>query len=405
MRDLTLLQGRWWDGRSFRAETVYCIGGLLTRKRPKSPTAVLDLADGFVVPPLGDAHCHHFESSATISKLVQAYLKDGVFYAQTTGNSAKGRRELNVALRVNRPDSIDVTWADATLTSTLGHPFYVYEALATGLYQAGAPTPEKLTALKTSRLAEGNAYFFADDRAMLARVWEQLENQRPDFLKVVLSRSERHAENFAKQVPGGHGLNPALLPETVQRAHKTGLRVWLHVDTAADFREGVRASVDGFAHLPGYGMGSEPTEPFLITESDAREAGRKGIYVNPTAAKAPDYAPDPQTLEKVKQVQRRNIALLQKHGVRFTVGYDSYGTGPWPEAEYLATLGGFSLPDLLRAWWTDTPQAIFPGRRIGAFHEGYEASFLVLKRNPLEQLAYLKEISLYVKQGCVLNPG
>ncbi|MGC4042510.1 MAG: hypothetical protein QM758_01755 [Armatimonas sp.] len=399
MRDLTLRNGCWWNRRGFRTETVHCVGGLLTRKRPNVPTQTIDLASGYVVPPLGDAHCHHFENSGTIGKLVQTYLTDGVFYAQTTGNSAKGRRDPNVALRVNRSDSMDVTWADATLTSTLGHPFFVYEALATGIYQAGAPTPEKLAALKTSRLAEGNAYFFADDSAMLARVWTQIEQRRPDFLKVVLSRSERHEENFAKQIPGGHGLNPVLLPEVVQRAHKAGLRVWLHVDTAADFHAGVQAGIDGFAHLPGYGMGSEAAESFLIAESDAREAGRRGIYVNPTAAKAPDYAPDPKALEFVKQTQRRNIMLLKKHGVRFTIGYDSYGTGPWPEAMYLAALGVFSLPELLHAWWTDTPQAIFPGRRISWLKEGYEASFLVVKRNPMERLENLREITFRVKQG------
>jgi imidazolonepropionase-like amidohydrolase len=394
------INGRWWDGRSFRAETVHCVGGLFTRKRPAVPTGDIDLAGGFVVPPLGDAHCHHFDGERTIVERVKSYLSEGVFYAQNAGNSAASRRDLRVALRVNRPDSVDVTWADASLTSTLGHPFFVYEALANGLYNPGETgVAEKI---KDKRKAEGDAYLFADTPEMLASVWQTVEKRRPDFLKVVLSNSQSHREKFARQVPGGHGLNPVLLPEVVARAHRSGLRVWLHVDTACDFHLGVRAGVDGFAHLPGYGMGAAAPEPYQLAEADVREAARRGVFVNVTTAIAKGYAPDPKDLERVQTVQRRNLRLLKKSGVKITIGMDSYGTGPWPEAEYLLGLGVHSLPELLSIWWTDTPRAIFPGRRIGALSDGFEASFLVLSKNPLERLDNLKEIGLRVKQGYLL---
>jgi imidazolonepropionase-like amidohydrolase len=399
---MTLKNGRWWDGRGFRAETVHTVGGLLTRRSPRVPTQTIDLAGGYVVPPLGDAHCHHFDNPATIGNLIARYLHDGIFYAQNTGNSAVNRRDPRVALRLNRPDSVDVTWADASLTGTLGHPFFVYEALANGIYRAGAPSPEALTALRTSRKAEGDAYIFADDAAMLARIWPQYESRRPDFLKVILSRSERHAEAFARQDPGGHGLDPALLPEVVTRAHRLGMRVWAHVDSAADFHTGTRAGVDGFAHLPGYGMGSESPEPFLLSEADARDAGRRGIFVNPTGAIAKNYAPDAAALKRVQAVQRRNLMLLKRHGVRLTIGMDSYGTDAWPEAQYLAELGVLSPDELLRAWWEWTPQAIFPGRRIGRLADGWEASFLVLKADPRADLQNLHGIVHRVKQGVLL---
>ncbi|WP_309714504.1 hypothetical protein [Armatimonas sp.] len=400
MRDLTLRNGLWWDGRGFRPETVHCVGGLLTRRKPSVPTETLDLAGGFVVPPLGDAHCHHFDSARTIAELTKRYLTEGIFYAQNTGNSAANRRDPSVALRLNRPDSVDVTWADASLTSTLGHPFFVYEALANGLFNQGeSGVAEKIRDL---RKAEGDAYIFADNAAMLAKVWPQYEKRRPDFLKVMLSNGERHKERFAKQVPGGYGLDPVLLPEVVARAHKIGLRVWLHVDTAYDFHVGVEAGIDGFAHLPGYGMGKDDAAPYLLDERDVREAARRRIIVNPTVAIAKGYAPDAASLERVRAVQRRNLALLKRHGVPVTIGMDSYATTAWPEAEYLLGLGVFSLPEVLRTWWTATPQAIFPGRKIGQLNDAYEASFLVLEKNPLLELANLKTIALRVKQGNLL---
>ncbi len=401
MRDLTLKNGLWWDGRGFRAEAaVYSVGGLLSRKRPSRPTETIDLAGGFVVPPLGDAHNHNFAST----EMLASYLKEGIFYAQDMGDSARSRRAPNVALRLNRPDSVDVRWADASLTSTLGHPFAVFEGLALGIY--GLPSfgsPENQATLKVSRKAEGDAYVFADDPQMLARLWPTYLALKTDFLKVILSNSESHAENFAKQIPGGHGLNPALLPDAVRRAHDAGLRVWCHVDTAQDFHVGVRSGVDGFAHLPGYGMGDRPASAYEINEADIREAARRGIFVNVTTAIAKGYAPDPNVLEKVQIVQKRNLRLLKKHGIKITIGMDSYGTGPWPEAEYLLALGVFTLPELLKIWWTDTPRAIFPGRKIGQLADGFETSFLVLAKNPLERLENLKTISQRVKQGWVLS--
>ena len=48
-------------------------------------------------------------------------------------------------------------------------------------------------------------------------------------------------------------------------------------------------------------------------------------------------------------------------------------------------------------------RSIFPGRRIGRLVEGYEASFLALPGNPLEDLSAVDSISLRMKQGCLVG--
>jgi imidazolonepropionase-like amidohydrolase len=55
-------------------------------------------------------------------------------------------------------------------------------------------------------------------------------------------------------------------------------------------------------------------------------------------------------------------------------------------------------------WSEATPRAIFPGRRIGALADGYEASFLALAGDPLEDLANVRRIRLRFKQGVPLAP-
>ena len=52
---------------------------------------------------------------------------------------------------------------------------------------------------------------------------------------------------------------------------------------------------------------------------------------------------------------------------------------------------------------TETPQWIFPGRRIGELRPAYEASFLALEENPVEDLGALRKIALRLKQGQVLE--
>jgi len=50
-----------------------------------------------------------------------------------------------------------------------------------------------------------------------------------------------------------------------------------------------------------------------------------------------------------------------------------------------------------------TAETIFPKRKIGRLQEGYEASFLVLSANPVNDFAAVEKIALRVKQGRVLD--
>lgn len=53
-------------------------------------------------------------------------------------------------------------------------------------------------------------------------------------------------------------------------------------------------------------------------------------------------------------------------------------------------------------WCETTPATIFPRRLIGKLAEGYEASFLALDGNPLEDFGAVTRIRARVKQGRVL---
>src|SRR5215207_8914392 len=76
------INGQWFDSEGFRRQTFYSAGGVLTRKKPANVDEVVDLKNGYVVPPFADAHCHHFYNPGNVAQQVEMYLKDGVFYAK-----------------------------------------------------------------------------------------------------------------------------------------------------------------------------------------------------------------------------------------------------------------------------------------------------------------------------------
>ena len=58
---------------------------------------------------------------------------------------------------------------------------------------------------------------------------------------------------------------------------------------------------------------------------------------------------------------------------------------------------------VLNAATEKTAQLIFPSRKIGRLVEGYEANFIALDANPLEDFSNVRKIALLVKNGHVLH--
>ena len=122
--------GRWFDGEGFRRETFYVVNGLLTRTAPARVDEIIDLRDGFVVPPFGEAHNHNVEGAWNIDAVVGRYLEDGVFYVKIPGNI--GEFTDRIRSRINLPTSVHVIFSNGGLTATGGHPAPLYEEVLAG---------------------------------------------------------------------------------------------------------------------------------------------------------------------------------------------------------------------------------------------------------------------------------
>ena len=102
-----------------------------------------------------------------------------------------------------------------------------------------------------------------------------------------------------------------------------------------------------------------------------------------------------------RDVQRANLTLLHRHGVTLAIGSDHAETS-LAEVMNLRTLLPFDNLTLLKLWCEATPAAIFPGRKIARFEEGYEVSFLALAGNPLDDFTHVQAIRVRFKQGFFL---
>jgi imidazolonepropionase-like amidohydrolase len=206
-------------------------------------------------------------------------------------------------------------------------------------------------------------------------------------------------------VNGFKGLDPVLVPEIVRRAHAEGLRVGTHIENVHDFRTAVRAGVDIIMHMPGYRWrGAGDSAQFALSEADAAEAARHGTTVVTTLAFgqraiAPGQTPSQQ---RRNVLNASNLRVLKAAGVAIAIGSDNYGATSRSEALYLSDLAVFSNLELLKLWCETTPKLVFPRRKVAALESGYEASFVVLDTDPLQDFGSVQRVIRRVKQGYLL---
>jgi tetratricopeptide repeat protein/amidohydrolase family protein len=161
-----------------------------------------------------------------------------------------------------------------------------------------------------------------------------------------------------------------------------------HVTSAADFHIALVSGIDEITHLP-----LAPIDP-----ADAALAAKQHVTVVTTTL---SHRPD-EGIADLPALHRENLALLKKAGVNVVFGVDGDSTVV-TGVENIRKLGVYSDLELLRILTDATARAIFPKRKIGRLEDGYEASFLALDGNPLEDFGAIRKIATRVKQGHVIE--
>ncbi len=408
-RTIHFIHGQWFDGTRFLAKDLYSVDGILSKSRMQQHIdETVDLHNGYVIPPFGDAHEHNFDSVERTPAVTAQYLKDGIFYAQGMTDVLDGARAAAAANLVNTPSTVDVTYAHGGLTSINGHPKDVYESLALGFYYPSNEAQRQQVI--ASHLRAGQAYWEIDSPTDLTATWPGILATKPDLIKIYLTNTEHYTHENHVHPPLGGGLDPALVPLVVERAHAAGLKIAAHVDTAADVHVALLGGVDELAHMPGYCLDpKQATLPYRLFDADIAVASRKHVTIIPTASICDNDRVSSAMRTAIRTMQLDNLRRLKTAGVNIVIGSDSYGSDSLHEAQYLHSLGLWTNLELLRIWSITTPEDIVhkhsPTRRIAKLDPGYEASFLVLNGNPLLDWTATGEIDQRWKQGQPITPA
>lgn len=395
--------GYWFDGDRFVFGTRYTVDGAFVAREPRLIDRTVEIGERFVVPAYGDAHHHGIDSEEAIDDKVTVFLEAGIFYVKNP-NVIPDLLTPAVRARLNRPDSIDAVFANGGLTSPGGHPAPLHHYLASlGVFHGLKPED-----------MENRAYFVIADERDLEAKWPRILAGKPDFIKTFLLFSEEYEgrEPLRRETDGqpNRGLDPKVLAAVVRRAHAAGLRVSTHVDTARDFRNAVDAGVDEINHLPQPDQRFSPDlSDYVIDAATARRAAERGIAVVTTAGTTERLSPSIPAawIPAMRANQAANLRTLLEAGVKIAIGSDGISgerrfVTARDEVNFLAAHRMLGNLALLRAWAVDTPKTIFPDRKLGELRPGFEANFLVLGADPLDDPANLHRISLRVKAGRVL---
>lgn len=389
--NIAMSGGRWFDGAGFIARDWYSVDGKLTRYRPSRIDMTVDLSGRYVLPPLAEAHNHNLQNRWSARQVADDYMRRGIFYnAQMAahGEMIAGYRDL-----LNAPGYPDVLWAEATFSSSNGHPI----ALALGSARANniPLTKEDLV---------DKAFWAVDSVADIEARWPAIAESRPKLIKIILVDANDETSRADPANDGKTGIRPELAAELVRRAHAVGARVAAHVQTADDARLAVEAGVDILAHLPvSPGRYISDTDLRLDDATIARMQAQGTFVILTIEVYRQIYSRRPEIWARILPIAQDNVARLKAAGVLILTGSDLWGGSVVDEIKTLARDGFFTPEEVLRIATETTPLALFPDRPIGRFEEGAEASLIALDRDPTSDLSALDLIVFAMKQGEVIS--
>jgi len=126
--NIQFTNGNWFDGHGFTSRTVYSINGFLSFKYKGKVDETVDLQNAYVIPPFAEAHTHQFLDVMNFQDQIDDYLTKGIFYAKNLNSIP--RFTVRIRPFINKPNSIDIAYANGGLTASGGHPVQIFDGLA-----------------------------------------------------------------------------------------------------------------------------------------------------------------------------------------------------------------------------------------------------------------------------------
>jgi hypothetical protein len=405
-QNIHLVNGNYFvDGKFKKYDNLYIVDGLFSSKKPNKVDTILNLSNQFIIPPFAEGHTHKLDNPKELKKDIKTFVDEGVFYALVLNNFSSNV-DNNRAFLSNL-NQLDVQFANGGFTTTGQHPSFAYERITSNIQDWWSPA--NTSKIKNSRKAENDAYWFMDSIEDVNKKWEAYLKTRPDILKVYLLNINKNETQEPKT------LSERTLKYIVRKAKLSNLRVVAHIESFDDLKIALKCGIRIFGHMPHYNVNYEKTLPNIVefSKEEKRLIKKLKPIMTPTLSFNEQFSIvrseknnyqgefDSVSYNRSLSFQRATIQKLSDNGFSFAIGSD--GDYLSSELFYWVKNRIFPYEKAIEIATKNTSQLIFPNRRIGEIKNGFEASFLVFDKNPLEDFNELKQIKLKVKKGEIIE--
>lgn len=242
----------------------------------------------------------------------------------------------------------------------------------------------------------------AEEAAAFVR---QIAEDKPDLIKLMITGGVLDAEQ--KGEPGVLRMQPELVKAACDEAHRLGLQVAAHVESPEGVRVALENGVDTIEH------GAKPDAEIL------RLFKERGAALVATLSPALPFALFDREISNCTEIAQFNGKIVfdgiidcaracVEQGIPVGLGTDTgcpYVThyGMWRELNYFHKFCGVSNAFALYTATCRNAEIAGVGDQLGTVEPGKLADLIVTEGNPLEDLQALRNVSMVVTGGKIID--
>jgi len=343
-------------------------------------TDALDLGGLYLIPGLIDAHVHLCLDPEVMDPL------------------AHGRVPRDQQLKDMAHRAEQMLQAGITTARDLGAGAWLELELREQIANRHLPGPRLVCAGQPLTTPNGHCHFWggiASDADSACEVLQRQFTHDVDLIKVMATGGTMTPDSKPHQVQ----FSVDLLKMIVASAAEKQCLVAAHCHGTQGIRNATMAGVRTIEHCSwvsesGWGQGYDDD---LVTE-----IAQRGIWISPTV----NYGWRRYSGAR-EQLLIDNFSRMRNAGVKFIASTDAGIPNVFhhqlPQAlPVFAHLAGFNPVQVLKSATSDAAEAIGLGRVTGRIQVGYSADFMLLDRNPLDDLsALLSPIAVFARGDSV----
>ena len=233
----------------------------------------------------------------------------------------------------------------------------------------------------------------------------KIAEDKPDLIKLMITGGVLDAEH--KGEPGVLRMQPELVKAACDEAHRLGLQVAAHVESPEGVRVALENGVDTIEH------GAKPDEEIL------RLFKERGAALVATLSPALPFALFDREVSNCTEIAQFNGKIVfdgiidcakacVEQGIPVGLGTDTgcpYVThyGMWRELHYFSKFCGVSNAFALYTATCRNAEIAGLGDQLGTVEPGKLADLIVTGSNPLEDLQALRNVSMVVTGGKIID--